>query len=442
MAELLLVLSLLLIRLPSLVESGPPGLTLLPAAVLFGAGHLLLRRPRRLASSGGLAALYIAMLAVIAVGFYRGGLDGGIYSLGQGIEEAFAYLLLGSFAFNAVLAEPDLQARRRRLVAVCFAPVAYVAVNELLYLGGVRAAANPAAVLTTGSAELLSMIGISSGRILFPYGDGVNGFGVMSGAALVTSVIALRWTTGWVRTAGGFGIVAALYGLLAADARGPLLFALAVSLALLVAPRVVRSGAHGLPLIIPFGPAIIVALLGLLSGTSASSTFARGNFEFASATGRTDVWDAVLDFLGHFDPQQLVGWGFGGQLSSGVSYTYSYVVSTGRPEFTTAHNFLLQSIIDVGYLGTAVFVLVFIFALRSAGQQLRDRFDPGVVMVLGILSFLLLAGTLESTPGAGTPAALGTLVLITACAFARDEGVEGADGGEGSDRARAGAWAG
>jgi len=420
MAELLLVLSLLLIRLPSLIGSGTFGLTLLPAALLFGIGHLLLHRPRRLATSRGRAALYIAMLAVIAVGFFRAGQDGEIYSQVHALEEATAYLLLASFVFNAVLAEPDPEARRRRLIAVCFAPVAYVAANELLYLGGVRAPAAPGTILSSAPAELLSLAGISSQRILFPYGEGLNGFGVMAGMALVTSVIAVSGMKGHLRTAGALGVVASLYGLLAADARGPLLFSFAVIIALLVAPRLIRSGAHGLPLLIPFGPAIIVALLGLFAGTSVSNTFARGNFEFASATGRTDVWDAVLDFLGHFDPQQLVGWGFGGQLTSGVSFTYSYAVSTSRPELATAHNFLLQSILDVGYLGTAVFLLVFIVALRSAGQRLRIALDPGITIILGILIFLLLAGTLESTPGTGTPAAFGALLLVSACAFAYD----------------------
>jgi hypothetical protein len=419
MVELLLVLSLLVVGLPSLVGPGTSGLSLVPAALLLGGGQLLFPRPRRLATSRGLAALYVAMLAVIVVAFYRAGRDGEIYSLKQAIEEAVTYLLLASFVFNAVLAEPNPEARRRRTIAVCFAPVAYVAANELLYLGGVRAPANPASIDNPGPAQLLSLFGLSGQRIFFPYGEGLNGFGVIAGMAFITSVTALRRMRGYLRAAGAAGILAAVYGLLVADARGPLLFAIAVSIGLVVAPRVLARGARGLPLVIPLAPGIIVAGLGLFAGTSVSSTFARGNFEFASATGRTDVWSAVLSFLGHFDAQQLVGWGFGGQLSSGVSYTYAYVVSTnGRPEFATAHNFILQSILDVGYVGAAIFLLIFFLSLRSAGRRLRGTFEPAVTIVVGILSFLLLAGTLESTPGSSTPAAFGAFLLVTACAFA------------------------
>ena len=442
MVEVLLVLSLLLVRLPSLVGPGTSGLALVPAAVLLGGGQLLLPRPRRLATSRGLAALYVAMLAVILVAFYRAGRDGEMYSLRQAMEEAVAYLLLASFVLNAVLVEPNAEARRRRVIAVCFAPVAYVAANELLYLGGVRAPANPAEIENPGPAQLLSLFGLSGQRIFFPYGEGLNGFGVMAGMAFVASGVALRRMKGYLRVAGAAGIVAALYGMLAADARGPLLFALAVSMGLLVAPRVLGRGARGLPLVIPFAPAIIVAVLGLFAGTSVSSTFARGNFEFASATGRTDIWSAVLNFLGHFDPQQLVGWGFGGQLISGVSYTYAYVVSTnGRPEFATAHNFILQSILDVGYLGTAIFLLIFYLSLRSAGRRIRRAFDPGVAIILGILSFLLLAGTLESTPGSSTPAAFGTLLLVTACAFAYQGDPELAARAASTGRQRSVSWA-
>jgi hypothetical protein len=420
MVELLLTLSLLLIRLPALIGPGTSGLALLPAALLLGGGQLLLPRPRRLSASRGLAFLYVALLILIVVAYYRGGQDGEIYSARQAGEEIISLLLLGSFVFNAVLAEPDPEARRRRVLAVCFAPLAYVAANELLYFGGVRAPINSAGIENPGPAQLLSLLGLSGHRIFFPFGEGLNGFGEMAGIAFITSVIALRRMEGRLRLVGAVGIVASLYGLFAADARGPLLFALAVSLALLAVPRVLRSGATGLPLIIPFGPSIIVFALGLFAGTSVSSTFSRGNFDFTSATGRTDVWNAVLDFLGRFDFHQLVGWGFGGQLSSGVSYTYAYVVqSNAHPEFATAHNFILQSILDVGYLGTAMLLLVFVLALRNAGQQLRRAFDPGFAAVLGILVFLLLAGTLESTPGAATPAALGTFLLVTACACSR-----------------------
>jgi hypothetical protein len=418
MVELLLVLSLLLTRLPYLVGPGTGGLAMLPAAVLLGGVQLLLPKSRRLVTSRGQMVLYIAVLLVIVVGFYRAAKDGEMYDRNQAITEIVAFLLLGSFMASAVLGEPDPEKRRRRVIAVCFAPVAYVVGNELLYLGGVRAPANPAAIGAPGQAELLSLLGISGQRTVFPYGEGVNGFGVMAGMAFVVSAVALTRMKGRLQLAGAVGLVASLYGLFAADSRGPLLFALAVSGALLVAPRVIRSGASGLPLVIPFGPSIIVAVLSLLAGTSASATFARGNFDFASATGRTDVWGAVLDFLGRFDVQQLVGWGFGGQLTSGVSYTYSYVVSTnGRPEFATAHNFLLQSIIDVGYLGTAVFVLAFVLALQNAARRWRGALDPEVGIVLGILLFLLLAGTLESTPGAGTPTAFTAFVLVVACGF-------------------------
>ncbi|MGZ8741245.1 MAG: O-antigen ligase family protein [Gaiellaceae bacterium] len=418
MFAVLLVLSLLLIRLPSVVGPGTGGLALIPAAVLLGAGQLFLQRPRRLTISTGLAAVYIAMLAVIAVAFFRAGQDGGIYTQRGAITEGIAFLLLGSFVFNAILAEPDEEARRRRVIALCFAPVAYVAVNELLYFGGVRAPINPAAIQNTGQGELLSLLGLSGQRVLFPYGEGLNGFGVMAGMSLVVSVVALRTMTGRVQLAGAAGVVASVYGLLAADSRGPFLFALAVCMALLAAPRVLRSGATGLPMVAPFAPAIIPAVLGLFAGTSVSSTFARGNQDFASATGRTDVWSAVLDFLDHFQLQQLVGWGFGGQLSSEVSYTYSYVVSTNdRPEFATAHNFILQSILDVGYLGTALFLTVFALGLYYAGKQLVNTTGSGANLVLGVLIYLLLAGTLESTPGSGTPAALGALLLVSAGAF-------------------------
>jgi hypothetical protein len=420
---MILVVGLLIIRLPALSGPGAPILTLVPTGALLIGGHALLRRPRRLAVTRGAAWLYIGLLALIAIAYYQAGRAGLLYSSRRAEEEALGYLSLAAFAFNAIAAEPNTEIRKVRITAACFSVVAYVGVNILLHFGGVAAASDADLTDAAGPAQLLSLVGVSAQRVFFPYGDGLNGFGIIAGASFIVSLVAWLRMEGWLRRVGIVGTFASFYGICATDSRASLFFAVGTAFALFALPRAAQSGARGLPLLVPFSPAIITSALGFVADTGVSSVLSRGGSEgsFTSGTGRVDVWRVVLGFLGHFTPHELVGWGFGGQLTSGVSYSYAYLIETGgSPETATAHNFILESILDVGYIGLALWLVVFLVALRRGATAVGTSYTPAAAMVFGVLLFFLLSGMTESSPGDATPGAFGAFLVLVIGAFALD----------------------
>ena len=102
-------------------------------------------------------------------------------------------------------------------------------------------------------------------------------------------------------------------------------------------------------------------------------------------TGRTELWPYVIDAIWQ---RPLLGWGFSAFWSplNPYSVEISTLVGWFVPE---AHNGLLQVLLDVGLIGTAFFLFMWIRNLMMAVKCMN-----GPAPEIGITALLLLIGTL------------------------------------------------
>jgi O-antigen ligase len=115
-------------------------------------------------------------------------------------------------------------------------------------------------------------------------------------------------------------------------------------------------------------------------------------------SNRPVIWQFGLDEFRQFKPVHLVGYGFRGQLVSGLSSQYSCLFKSYlRPQYASLHNIWLQILIDTGYLGLAItFSLAALLAYSLAKLFLLtgSRVFQGM---LTLCLFIIMAGTMEAS---------------------------------------------
>jgi O-antigen ligase len=420
--DAIVVLAIVWLRLPAAFGIAPPTsiriLALIP--LLVGVVVLLpLKRPvGKTSMLGVLVALFVL---IVIVSIFRGESAGAYETFHQVIYDAVGICLLAGLGYLYFATALNVAERERRLFILCCAPGAYVAINVALHLGGIKVATSagePTTVLNAGTpAELLGLFGIHSTRVLFPFADGVNNFGDIAGVALVTSTILALRTTGPARRYPIVLLLAALYGLFATDARGALLSSLGATALILVLGR--RRVVAGIAIFVPFTTAIVRFVLGIVASTSLVGTFSREGDNLLTASNRTVIWNAVDNFLTSSSPSQLYGYGANGQISSGASLGYEHLfAAAAHPSQYTAHNFMLQTVLDTGYIGLLVFVLLLYLAARRLQRVVALHDSIGSRALLGVLIFVVFAGATDSTPMIYTPETLYFFLLIVTCAAA------------------------
>ena len=110
------------------------------------------------------------------------------------------------------------------------------------------------------------------------------------------------------------------------------------------------------------------------------------------------VWREVSDTITQPRLETLVGWGRNGQLTSGASVGYAYLFrGQFEPLLASAHNALLQTLLDIGLVGALCVILLSAVMLR---QFARGNAGPLSVALLAGALAALLVGTVDasSTP--------------------------------------------
>jgi O-antigen ligase len=329
---------------------------------------------------------------------------------------AIMLTLVTAFALCALLAPADALTRQRRLICALFSPVCFVALNVVLYFVGFRfSTPRP----ETGSAQLLSLIGIHTTRTSLPLSPGLNGMGEAAALSLVICVALAARGQGRLRWVSMAGVPVSLTAILLTDSRGPLAYGVVALILLIVVPRWARRTVALIPLLLPVAPAIILFVLGQLGSLTESLNRNAGNGSFVTATGRSKIWSIVAQFLSHPHAEDLIGYGAYGQVRSGVGYQYAYLFSYDEhPEFSNVHNIALQTILDMGYLGLALFLFFLVVAVNSARVSYQRTATPESAALLAALIALSLFGASEALPGL-TGINLLVSVIVLACAAIR-----------------------
>jgi hypothetical protein len=416
-----MVMTIVLLRLPIAFAAKPPTSLRVLVALPLAVGIALLvprRRSNRVVSLLGVLVCTFAVL--IAVAMLRGE-KAGAYADSRTVYYEIAVLcLLVGFGYLYFATATSSRERDHRMFVLCCVPGTYVAVQAALYIAGVH---HVAAGVGEGSAsagtpaQLLGLLGIHAYRALFPLANGVVNFGDTAGAALAVSGILAIKTTGRQRQIAAFLVVASLYALLETDARAALVAALAaVILAVLLGRRRVIAA---LAFVVPFTTAIMSVALGLIAQTSLVTTLSRKGDDLVTATDRTVIWHAVLSFLSHPSLTQIYGYGANGQITSGANSGYVYLFwGTANPSVYSAHNFMLQTVLDIGYGGLLVFVMLLYLTARRMQQMIVVSDQAPAMALLGALIYFIINGATDTSPSIYSPETIYLFVLIITCAAA------------------------
>jgi O-Antigen ligase len=429
LATLVVAFSLVLLRLATLVGGDTPSTIekFLPLAPFLFIVMARLALPSRWNLSVGRLALIVGVMALLMVSVLRGvGAEtevagqGSIFS-GQSAAIQIARDLL-IFVFGLVVfVRDDRPARRRQaLRALCWAPSIYVAANVVFYLAGIHSArVSPEPV--TQHCEMLGLVGITHFRTFFPMAVGVNTFGIMVGLALASSIILAVRNVGLTRNLAILALAVNFYAILLTDSRGPLFFSIAAAVSVLLIGSRVSDRFSRVAFLVPFSPLIVIGALGLLQNVAEpSSGVGRGSL--GTGSNRLFVWEPILRFLGSFSPEQMIGYGQFGQVTSGVASEYRYLFRE-ESYVPAAHNFVLQTVLDIGYLGLAVVVAAFAMLIRMFLTAAKHGSIVAGALLASLLS-LILVGFTEAAPTVYSLEAYFFFILLLAVGANRDLAVD------------------
>jgi O-antigen ligase len=334
---------------------------------------------------------------------------------------ALMIILVTAFALCSLLAPTNKQTHQRRLLCALFSPMCFVLLNLSLYVVGFHfPIAHSERTLNNGSAQLLGLIGIHTTRASLPLTPGLNGAGEAAALALVICAVLAHGRRGRLRLLSLVGVAVSVVSVLLTDSRGPLAYALLALILLTFLPKAARRIVVAVPVLLPISPVIILFVVGHLGSVSESLNRNPGKGSFETATGRSQIWSIVAQFLSHPNIEDLFGYGAYGQVRSGVSYQYAYLFRyNSLPEFTSVHNIALQTILDMGYIGLALFLWFLIVAINSARKSREKIGTPESSALLVALIALSLFGASEALPGlAGIYLLVSAIVL--SCAAIRE----------------------
>jgi hypothetical protein len=389
------------ITLTRIASTLPHKTVTIPIVTLIFLTAILWAAPRQarnvlLTGSAVLAFVYCGDVCLALV---RGAQDGAYSNLTSAIGKIGLYLTTLTLGMVAVASARDRAERDERLIAVLLAPAVYAAVNLLLSLAGMQNPV-PAGATAGGQDQLLSFVGVGEGRQVFPLTTSINLYSIVASASVAGLVVMrLRSPERLPRAIAWLGIVVCLYEVLAGDSRATLAVTVAV-IALFVLRRRF-AGASGVAALIPFFPLIIIGALDILANTGIADVLGRGgNFgSVASGTGRVYIWKGTWEVLRHFELQHLIGWGAAGQIPSGASIHYAFVFA-GQPLAYTVftHDVVLQTILDEGYIGLAIFVAVIWRTFLLLGRHVRREPGSPAAALIAMLLVIVLSGATEVSP--------------------------------------------
>lgn len=394
----------LLIRVP---HSAGPGIAgLVPLAVLGGATALALRESRPNLNLTLAAALAFGM--VTGVSLLRAA-NVGLASWTSAFFDSAIYILLVLFGW-AVAGGADRGLLERRLAALALSPGIYCIFSALLQLAGITRE-DRLGVAAGQQASLAEWVGLSVERVHFALATGVNSMGIAAALGVVGAGILLvrgaapLWAT--VPTA-----LASAYCAVLSDTRVSLFLAV-IAIAYFGWGRR-RLAIRWIALAVPLLPLAFVWLLTALRGSWLETAIARQSGEFATGNGRVEIWQGAWRALQDGGAEILVGWGARGQVTSGASANYAYVFSGyPNPLQFSAHNVVLQTLLDTGVLGLALLTLCVFLAASALQGHWRGNDDSAAVAILACMLVAVFSGVTEISPSYAIEEAL----VMTLLAF-------------------------
>ncbi len=342
-----------------------------------------------------LLAAFCVYLVLLGIAFLRSALSDQ-YSFVAMVGKYGLWLTLSVFSFLS-FTRIDRPIKGIYLNAVFYGLILYILVNVVTYVLGFE---NPEDYfLSARPALMLKALHINLNRVTFPFSSGLNTFGIVAAAGLV--VASLKMVFSRSRGEKVLGLLSALVclgAILAVDSRGALVFALfTILLAVIFPTRAVKLW-RWIPLVAPLLPLFVIFVQNYLPFELFQDLMRNPTaYEVDLLSGRQQIWTIILDQFKDFDWNHLIGYGYHGQVLSGLSQNYAFLFSNFIfGETASAHNFALQTLLDFGYVGfIAVYWLILSLSFRLAWLVKVNTSEPQAKIAFFLFFFIVLAGSTE-----------------------------------------------
>ena len=300
----------------------------------------------------------------------------------------------------------DLKTRlTRRDVLLCLG--LFSAVNFALLALGVQSAAlggNVRSMVGSGdlSAIFQSIFNVDISALNFPLGRGYNAIGSVFGALIAAAfpfAISNKQTP-FIWSLAIFGVVSGTIACISVDAKGAIACGLLFGLAVSISPKILLQFAPLAVIALPVVPFVVFILVEVFGLPAVLNMLGIKESFIAGLDQRAIIWGGILAFLRHFSPMHLIGYGANGQVASGVVYTYNALILDIDPQYMTAHNYWLQTVLDMGYFGVVVLWMQYLSVFIRLTSQLHDKNgdDAATRSTMALFLYFLALGLTEALP--------------------------------------------
>jgi len=227
-----------------------------------------------------------------------------------------------------------------------------------------------------GNSKMMALFGISFNRIIFPFGAGVNGYGVVVALALVVAYYIYRIPSMFSKAVAMLVAAACFFSLAAADSRAALAAALLVIVIWKFFPQLLSSRMTGLFVLLSLlGPPLLTTLPEILPASIVemiSRSNRPANMAEMLTTGRVLFWQGVYDDLINHPFNLIFGYGPYSQAVSDAGTEVGRLFGRGGAvgQFTF-HSTSAQIAMDSGVFGIIAFYALALTVANALSSVLR-----------------------------------------------------------------------
>lgn len=334
-------------------------------------------------------------IASLTFGFLLGSISVAVFA-----KNVIWWSTVWVMATAIILRADNAEKAQRYFACILASGILYLALNVVLASAGIQATRFEAVYGYLPQNSILKVLGFRAYLPYYPMSAGLKSMSTVSGTVAVLFLSLAMYNRSVRRR-----LLMSVCGLFAfcvtvsVDSRMAVMSAVVV---LIVGKLFLSLRIHKVlrwaPLLIPMAALILPVLAGRVSTIRAAVILARAGdtANIASLSGRTDVWDTVLTEFSNPKAVHLVGYGAYGQRQSGLGEKYSHAFEGREDDISSksAHNAALQILVDRGYGGLILFVLLQLALLRNLTREMSAQ----RYALMNALLFMYLVGTTQVLP--------------------------------------------
>jgi O-antigen ligase len=352
-------------------------------------------------------SLFLVLLLVLIIGSFLHGYYHGSIKIGLMRFEIMQIITLSLFCMlvfrkHIFRTEDQIHSYIKYIIS---SAVLYVLINIILFILGFSNNPNLNNVdyFAENPAQMLSYFGMEQQRVSFLLSSGVNVFGVLAGAVLLIGLMLFysKREKNISKLHSIIIICIGIYGILLVDSRSAIIIVIiSFLISLTILNQYLEKFLRILPVTIPLFPFVLLFILSQFSDQIYSAGLLRNannNEELLTLTNRTILWANTANELKTFNFHHLIGYGVYGQATSGISSNIIYDIGehVTNMDQVSLHNTYLQYIIDTGYIGMTIFMILMIMVISKI-INLHKYYANGYYDILfGLLVYFLFYGALE-----------------------------------------------